>query len=355
MKGSRPLRFAAAMFAFVAVVPDVRAEPAEKAIIWNPTRTTSPDTVLELKALQDRVKRVVEKSTPSTVGLLVGSDMRAGAGSGVIVNEEGLVLTAAHVIMDTVSGTPYKAVKVVLPDGTIVAGKSLGVNPKIDSGMVQITDKPPKDASWAGAKDGKWPAAPLGNTADLKKGQWVVSLGHPGGPKLNRRPPVRVGRVENLNSEESSLQTDCTLVGGDSGGPLFDLTGKVVGIHSRIGMLLKYNIHIPVEAFRTDWDKMVKGETIGGGGRADLGVRLDDASEEATVAAVNPDGPAAKAGLKVGDVIVSFNGEKVHTPDDLDQLLAACDPGDEIEVEVARLSKTITTKVKLGRKPSRRR
>jgi len=333
---------------------DDQAVKAVAKVTWDPARTSSPDSVEELRALQSRVKDVIEKRMAGTVGLLVGSGSRSGAGSGVIVKDDGLVLTAAHVIMDSGTGTPYKTVRVVLPDGTIVAGKSLGVNPKTDSGMVQITDKPPKDADWPGAKDGKWPAAPLGKAADLKKGQWVVSMGHPGGPKPDRKPPVRVGRVENLNPEDTSLQTDCTLVGGDSGGPLFDLTGKVVGIHSRIGLLLKYNIHVPVEAFQTDWDRMVKGDVIGPTGRADLGVKFDEDAEEARVAAVTENGPADKAGLRTGDVVVKFNGERVHTADDLLQLIAACDPGDEVKVEVARGSKTVTAKVTLGRKPRRR-
>lgn len=355
MTHSRPMRFAAAILAFACTLAPAFADPATKTkVIWQPARTSSPDTVLELKALQDRVKTVVEKATPSTVGLLVGGGPRAGAGSGVIVSEDGLVLTAAHVIMNTVTGVPYKTVRVVLPDGTTVAAKSLGVNPKIDSGMVQITDKPPKDAAWPGAKDGKWPALATGKAADLKKGQWLIALGHPGGPKPDRPPPVRVGRLENLNPEDTSLQTDCTLVGGDSGGPLLDLTGNVVGIHSRIGMLLKNNIHIPLEAFRTDWDQMVKGDVIAQP-KVDLGLRLDEDAEDARVAAITPGGPAAKAGLLVGDVIVSFNDEKVLSSDDLDALLAASDPKQVVTIEVMRGSKSVKAKVTLGETPRKKR
>src|SRR5436309_3002247 len=80
-----------------------------------------------------------------------------------------------------------------------------------DAGMVKITDK--------GPNDGKWPALPLGKSGDLKKGQWVVSLGHPGGPKEGRPPVARLGRVENVNKD--IVRSNCTLVGGDSGGPLF--------------------------------------------------------------------------------------------------------------------------------------
>src|SRR5205807_1727365 len=95
-------------------------------------------------------------------------------------------------------------------------------------------------------------------SADLKKGQWVITVGHPGGFRPDRSPPVRLGRV--IESTKSLVRTDCTIVGGDSGGPLFDMTGKVVGIHSRIGAPLSANIHVPVDTYRDTWDRLVKGE-----------------------------------------------------------------------------------------------
>lgn len=332
--------FAAPVLVLIAFAVPGRGADSAGAIVWDPARTSSPDTVAELKALQDKVKQVVEKRTPSTVGLFVGDGSRAGAGSGVIIREDGLVLTAAHVIMDSTRGSPFETVRVVLPDGTTVAGKSLGVNTDVDSGMVQITGKPPKDAGWPGAKEGKWPAAPLGKAVDLRKGQWVVSLGHPGGPKTDRPPPVRVGRVENVALEDSSLQTDCTLVGGDSGGPLFDLTGKVVGIHSRIGPVLKVNIHVPVDSFRTDWDRLASGGVLGSRKVRFLEFTFDAAAEEAKVGEVAAGGLADRAGLKAGDVIVSCNDEKVHTPDDFIQVIDGWNPKDPLTVEVARGSGT---------------
>ncbi len=344
MPAARTLRpaAAAALFLLAGFAAPLRAEPK---VTWDPARTTSPDTVEELKALQERVKQVVKKDTPSTVGLLVGM----GAGSGVIVSDDGLVLTAAHVI-----GKPGVPLKVVLSDGTIVKGKSLGVNPRTDSGMVRITDKPPKSATWPGADEGKWPAAELGDSADLKKGQWVVALGHPGGPKLGRRPPVRVGRFESYNKSDTALRTDCTLVGGDSGGPLFDLNGKVVGIHSRIGLFLEYNMHVPTSAFREDWDKLLQGQNLGKP-PVEIGLAFDPDEEAATVKKVTADGPADKAGLKAGDVILKFAGEKVHSAEDVEQMLLTLEPGQTVHVEVQRGEKTVTVKMTVGRKPGRRK
>ena len=200
-----------------------------------------------LEAIQARVEKVVKKCTPETVAILIGF----GAGSGVIVSEDGLVLTAAHVITgeDLMGkGGPYESGKpctIVLADGKHVKGKTLGVNSDNDVGMVQITDK--------GPNNGKWPFLPVAKSATLKKGEWVVSLGHPGGPKIGRPPVARLGRIEARTSD--IVRSNCTLVGGDSGGPLFDLDGNVVGIHSRIGLTLAQNIHVPIELFQAQWER----------------------------------------------------------------------------------------------------
>ena len=137
----------------------LQADPAK--VIWDATRNTSPETVEELKALQEQIKQITTATTRSTVGLLVGM----GAGSGVIVSEDGLVLTAAHVI-----GKPGQRVMVILSDGTRVKAKSLGSNAKVDSGMVRIIDPPPRvlDAArwWAEFSPGSgnlqsWHPVPL--------------------------------------------------------------------------------------------------------------------------------------------------------------------------------------------------
>ena len=154
---------------------------------WETQRTSQPEDIPELKALEARVKSVVDKCTPSTVAILIG----VGAGSGVIVNEDGLVLTpptSSRASRGWVPPTkPGKECTIILRDGKRVKGKTLGINDRTDSGMVQIIDK--------GPKDGKWPFTPIAKSADVKKGQWVVSLGHPGGPKSGRAPVARLGRV----------------------------------------------------------------------------------------------------------------------------------------------------------------
>jgi S1-C subfamily serine protease len=218
--------------------PADEPEPKKTAVLKD-----APEDVKDLRALEEQVQAVIKKVTPAVVGIRIGQ----AQGSGVIIDKEGHVLTAGHV-----SGQPGRDARVILPDGRQLKAKTLGQNRSIDSGMVQITE------------EGDWPYVAMGDSAELKKGQWVVAIGHPGGFRANRSPVVRVGRV--LLTTKMIVRTDCTLVGGDSGGPLFDLDGKVVGIHSRIGGIITENIHVPVATYRDTFDKLAKGESWPKGG-----------------------------------------------------------------------------------------
>jgi serine protease Do len=231
-----------------------------------------------------------------------------------------------------------------------------------DSGMARITDKPPKD--YPGAEDGKWPFLPLGTSADLKKGQWIVSMGHPGGPKTDRPPPVRTGRFVELDKanrwrRSDLLKTDATLVGGDSGGPLFDLDTKVIGIHSQIENTLDVNLHVPLEKFQAEWDRLARGDVIyrtkseqERNTKVDLGVKYDEktAATTAKIEEIVANGAAEKAGLDAGDVILSFNGNKVKAVEDLKQMLPSYRVGEKVKVEVDRGGNTVTVDLKLVEK-----
>jgi serine protease Do len=331
-----------AVFLALALAPlNLRAEIV-KTFTWEAGRTTSPETLDELRALQSKVKDITAKGMPSTVGLLIGS----GAGSGVIVSPDGLVLTAGHVV-----GRPGRTLRFVLPDGRMVTGKTLGSDPKLDTGMARITDRPPASATWPGAKEGKWPVAEIGKGTALAKGQWVVALGHPGGPRRDRPPSVRVGRFDVKG--DNFLRTDCTLVGGDSGGPLFDLNGRVVGIHSRIGLFLEYNMQVPTDLFQSEWDKLVRGEMIGKPSRAELGCEFDPETKQATVKRVEAGGPADKAGLKQGDVVTRFDEEPINAAADVALLLNGLTPGQTTPAVVRRGSEKVNLTITLGPLPKK--
>jgi len=298
---------------------------------------SAPEGPADLKAMQKQVKEIFKKVMPATVCVQVGS----GSGSGVIISEDGYVLTAGHV-----SGDPKRNCTIIFPDGKKVKGKTLGYNEGIDSGLVKITEK------------GKWPHVPMGDSSKLKVGQWCITLGHPGGFRSGRTPVLRLGRV--MHTNKNLIRTDCALVGGDSGGPLFDLAGRVIGIHSRISWDITANIHVPVNTYKETWDDLVAGKKWGGlfdfasrtPPQAILGVSFDRESKELKIAEITKDGPADKAGLKVGDLVLGIDGNKLKEHADLVAFLYKKKPGDEVKIEIDRDGDMETIDLKLGKRPN---
>lgn len=329
MKLARPWLLCLGLLALVRPAPAVEPETPAKDNSFPPyLATTSPATVAELRAMQTRVQQVAKKVTPAVVGILIGG----ASGSGVIVSPDGFVLTAGHV-----SGEANKDCILVMPDGRRVKGKTLGANKQIDSGMIKI------------AESGPWPYVEMGESKALTKGQWVLSIGHPNGVMPGRTPVVRLGRV--LNASDSLIQTDCTLVGGDSGGPLFDLDGKVVGIHSRIGLLITANIHVPVDTYRVTWDRLAAGEVwpkprARGPNLYDLGLTVVD-GKGCVVRRVRDDTPAAKCGLREGDRIVAVSGTEVESVEELRDQLGKKGPGSTVRLEVDRGGLNLTLRLTL--------
>ncbi len=296
-----------------------------------------PENVEDLKAIQDHVANVVEKVSPAVVSVRVG----ASSGSGVIVSKDGYILTAGHV-----SGAPGRDVTIYFHNRKETAkGKTLGGNHGIDSGMIKITTP------------GDWPFLEMGDSAQLKTGHWCLVVAHHGGFKPGRTPPVRLGRV--LNNGSTTLTTDAILVGGDSGGPLFDMHGRVVGINSRIGNPLTANMHVPVNPFRENWDKIAKSEVwggkLGGGGFGKggpyLGLQTDPKADGCVVLSVTPGSPADKAGLKAMDVIRKFDDKEITSGPMLPKLVQSKKDGDKVTLEVRRGDETLTIKVEIGKRP----
>jgi serine protease Do len=286
-----------------------------------------PQDVQDLRAIQQQVKKVLAKAVPCTVAVRIGNAF----GSGVIVSKDGYVLTAGHI-----SAEPDRNVTLIFSDGRRVKGKTLGSNQEIDSGMIQITE------------EGEWPFVEMGDTSKLKKGDWCITLGHPDGYKPGRSPVLRLGRV--LAMSKKSIRTSCPLVGGDSGGPLFDLDGKVIGIHSRIGNLLSYNIHVPVDTYRSTWDRLVNGEVWGGPTGPYIGVVLNPDAKECVIAEVEKDSPAEKADLRPGDVVLRFGKNKVEDLEDLISMIRKRKPGEEVSLEVRRGDEVKNLKVVIGKR-----
>ncbi len=292
---------------------------------------TAPENPADLKAIQDRVQEITKRAIPWTVGLRVGG----ASGSGVIISKEGYVLTAGHV-----SAAPNQRIDIILPDGKVLRGKSLGRNTGIDSGLVKIEDG-----------DREWEHAEMAESAKVKQGDWCVAIGHPGGYMTGRPPVVRLGRVVSAN--DRTIWTDATLVGGDSGGPLFDMDGKVIAIHSRISAPTTANFHVPVDSYRNTWDRLAAAEdftdrAINIGAAAGFYAQNVAENKGAKVTSVPERTPAFQAGLKQGDVITKFAGKDVKDCGVLFEILKKKQVADQIEVEVLREDKPVKLKISLA-------
>jgi serine protease Do len=188
----------------------------------------------------------------------------------------------------------------------------------------------------------------------LKLGDWVYALGHSGGFDEARGAVVRIGRI--VRVADSTLQSDCTLIGGDSGGPLFDLEGRLVGIHSRVGLNLEQNMHVPMREFRRHWDGLLAGEFIGEGpyakrpekGAGFLGVGTEDTDDGLRVKKIGRESPAEEAEIKEGDLLLELNGEKIKNKEGFKELLAEMAPGDKVKLLIKRDGKEIEIELKLG-------
>lgn len=291
-------------------------------------------SIEDVRKLEKQIAAVADKAMKSTVALI--AEATGASGSGVVSTADGLVLTAAHVIEGV------EEVQVVFPDGKQAKGKVLGANLSKDIGLVKIVD------------EGPWPFMERGESKPLKAGDWVIAMGHSTGFDPARPPPVRFGRVVS-DGPGNYLTTDCTLIGGDSGGPLFDLEGKVVGINSSIGEALSNNNHAGVDGFKDDWDRLMAGEVWGelemnplnNLERPVMGINFGPAVRGGGVIVSGVRGPAAAAGIRPGDVIRTLDGTVIRDGRNLQVLLAKRQAGDKVKVAGIRGGKPFEAEVEL--------
>jgi serine protease Do len=305
--------------------------PAEMAVA---PPLTLPALVEVQKTVQDHLGRVRQ----SLVVLRHGD----GTASGVIVSPDGLILTAAHVTMK-----PGARVTVVMPDGTLQKATALGLDDKTDAGLAQLDRRGKKRA---------WPFVEVErDVGKVDVGSWCFALGHPGGWDKERGLVLRVGRV--LKQKANSLETDCVLMGGDSGGPLFDLKGKLIGIHSQILSERNQNVHVSMAPFLRSWDRMKGSQVIqtwatGSGGY--LGVAVMQAASDPTAVEVEeviPGSPAERAGLKTADRLLEVNRESLIDDSHFAAIVRQRAPGDVVTLKIRRGEVDRVLEVKLGQKP----
>ena len=302
----------------VPAVP--KPTPARRADLPTAFIGNAPSSLADLRAIERHVKALVARVSPAVVAVEVGN----GSGSGVVISADGLVLTAGHVC-----GEPDRTVRFTFPDGKTAHGKTLGRDTESDTGLMRITD------------EGPWPHAAMGDLAQARAGDWVLALGHPGGFDLRRSLVVRLGRI--IRIDEGALQTDCTISPGDSGGPLLDM-------HGAISTLLAENFHVAISEFYDNWNVMAKSKEtdeeadasrayVGASGvNDDAGCRLIEVEENS---------PAARAGLKVGDVVLKVNGRDIKVSAAFQRWMSEATPGETLDLQIKRGDEVLSIKVRM--------
>ena len=289
-----------------------------------------------LRAREKKVQDLVTRVMPAIV--CITNAQANGTGSGVVISKDGLILTAGHVTQAT-----GKDLEIIFPDGKRTKATALGANYGCDTGLAKINEP------------GEWPYAEMGDSNKLALGDWLVAMGHSGGFNADRKPPVRLGRVWKRDPE-GGIFSDCTLIGGDSGGPLFDLEGKVIGINSSINASADHNRHIAVDTFLGDWEDLMASKVWGdlrmSGNdfkRPKLGLTFDNEVHEggAKILGITENTPTAKLGFKEGDLITKFESTNINNNWSLMRELSDCKIGQIVKVEVKRGEETVGFEVEL--------
>ncbi len=318
----------------VAAPPPPKPSPVDSRKLPAVFSQAAPVSIADLRVMEEHIKALVARVSPAVVEVAVG-DAR---GSGVVISTNGLVLTAGHVC-----GEANQYMRVRFPDGRTTHGKSLGVDLENDTGLMQITGQ------------GPWPQAAMGDLNDTRIGDWVLALGHPGGFDSRRSLVVRLGRIIRLARDR--VQSDCPISPGDSGGPLFDMHGRVIGIHSAISMSPAENFHVPVTCFYDSWNELVKTRAAPGPSglpRAYVGAGVVDKAGACCISAIETHGPAFKAGLEVGDLVLTVDGRDIKAAAAFRRWVAEAKPGEVLDLEIQRGGKVFSRQLKVRASPVER-
>lgn len=267
-----------------------------------------------------------------------------GTGSGFIISSDGLIMTNAHVV------DKADTLLVRLTDKREFKGKVLGVDKQTDIAIVKIQAK-------------NLPTLKIGNSNELKVGQWVAAIGSPFGLDNTVTAGIVSALSRNLPSDQyvPFIQTDVAVNPGNSGGPLFNMNGEVVGINSQIfstsGGFMGLSFAIPIDLAMKIKDQLVKDGRVT---RGYLGVYIQEITQDlasgfglktpqgALVTKTEKGSPAQEAGLQSGDVIIAVNGKKVTSSATLPLFISTMKPGTTVSLKIIRDGKEKTVNAKIG-------
>ncbi|HYF55106.1 MAG TPA: Do family serine endopeptidase [Salinarimonas sp.] len=268
------------------------------------------------------------------------------AGSGFVIDPSGIVVTNNHVIGEA------NDITVILQDGTRLKAEVVGKDSKVDLAVLRVkTDKP-------------LPAVPFGDSESIRPGDWVLAIGNPFGLGGSVTAGIISARGRNIESGpyDNYIQTDASINKGNSGGPLFNMAGEVIGVNTAIlsptGGSVGIGFAVPASTAGPIIDQL---RQFGEARRGWLGVRIQPVDEStaealglgsprgALIAGVDEKGPAKPAGIEVGDVILRFDGREVRTSNQLPLMVASTPVGRAVEVVLMRKGQELKRSVTLAR------
>ncbi|BDM24545.1 DegQ family serine endoprotease [Pseudomonas sp. NPDC089428] len=329
-------------------------EQASPAVVNISTKQKLPDRLAsgqmpDLEGLPPMFREFFERNMPQQPRSPRGDRQREAMslGSGFIISSDGYVLTNNHVVADA------DEIIVRLSDRSELQAKLIGTDPRTDVALLKVEGK-------------NLPTVKLGDSEKLKVGEWVLAIGSPFGfdHSVTKGIVSAKGRTLPNDTYVPFIQTDVAINPGNSGGPLFNMKGEVVGINSQIftrsGGFMGLSFAIPIDVAIDVSNQLKKDGKVS---RGWLGVVIQEVNKDlaesfgldkpagALVAQVLENGPAAKGGLQVGDVILSMNGQPIVMSADLPHLVGSLKDGEKAKLEIIRNGKRQTLDVAVGPMP----
>jgi serine protease Do len=338
----RPRNFSAVMSlcALLAVLLTTRTVRPQTFPIWLQGNPSDIDP--DLERLNRSLVRLADKVRQAVVQVRV--EPTQARGSGFIIDPQGYILTAHHVVDDA------KEIEIRLANRQRLRGEIVATDAQVDFAIIKINGQP------------EFPFLPLGDSDALRVGELVGSLGYPFGLESSLHVGIvsRRGRRQNTSAAFDHIQVDSPANSGESGGPVVNMKGHVVGMLTQASENRTIGFAVPINVIKTMIPRLLSGEKIVWGW---LGVKLSDLTLELAdglgvspvrgvlVSSVLADQPAERAGILSRDVILSVDDIAVDRPSEVLRVINGTEVGNDVTLTIFRRGETVVVPVKLGNKP----